>query len=919
LKSATAGSGVFVPESFWAQQKPLQKVQAGDAVGKAKGKTGGGNDDESAHEMFLRQSSAEFKGTKLEGLCDPERRQQVLEELGCLDEALKDYGIPLGTRRWLLDVSAASDDDDALLRATGEREKSLEKALEDSRERMSELNIRRINAEPGSCSMGALAPSCGPEKVSTALAIYDWWVKKFVPNELGDKSDEAMKALKAALTNSASVDSMLGLKRGSATDDSLKQALVSAGEAIEAECELRMYALEVFPCSALISAGRHLLETWQAESAAIKGLWQVYRMLEEDIRLNDECLDSSGKRSKDKDQSVLELRKAREEHKKALTNLSMLKMAMEEGDEEQRLGILQLRKLPGNTTLEDLQRNVRVSLEHITDATFKLSGEIRAHFPEVVLFIGQGLPPDLAALWRPPQSLDDGFDKKELVPTESRHRVWRVGHQGGAEFAIKVYQVAQASDLRTCLKEVAIIYRQRHPAIVGIKALFQGSGENKNNFYVQMPWYQHGSLDKWVDSDQRPKWPTVRSVLLDALLGLAHLHDNGVIHSDVKPQNILIDSRERGCLADFDISIDTKVRTSAAHLTANTTIRGTQDAWTAEFAAPELISSRHATRHTDIFAYGKTVHAVKGRCEPDEGEEMHGNMGRGQTAELISALTSRGPESRPPAKNAMKWPFFAVLKDVSTKVTQTCAFCEMNGDDAVYGADDGIQCSEGHFHCGSCLTRLTKDLLKVENQSQLAQREAQVMCFKFPCDCRSPGFHAGDLARHLPVEDFQALLKARIDVMNQQTASELEDKFQQRVNEELKRLLALDERGRKVLMARKHIEEEILQMRCPRRNCRRAFYDFDGCFALSCGACQCKFCGWCLADCGDRDAHSHVAHCPEKPPNVDTYFGSSRDFKHSHNKRCKRKVLEYLASFEPETRAAVKRELAQQLRELGVM
>jgi hypothetical protein len=38
----------------------------------------------------------------------------------------------------------------------------------------------------------------------------------------------------------------------------------------------------------------------------------------------------------------------------------MLKMAMEEGDEEQKLGGLQLRKLPGNTTSEDLKRNVRV-------------------------------------------------------------------------------------------------------------------------------------------------------------------------------------------------------------------------------------------------------------------------------------------------------------------------------------------------------------------------------------------------------------------------------------------------------------------------------------------------------------------------------------------------------------------------------
>ncbi len=255
----------------------------------------------------------------------------------------------------------------------------------------------------------------------------------------------------------------------------------------------------------------------------------------------------------------------------------------------------------------------------------------------------------------------------------------------------------------------------------------------------------------------------------------------------------------------------------------------------AGFAAPELISSRQATRNTDIFAYGKTLQAVESRCEPDDGADM----GQGQTAELISASTSREPESRPPAKDAMQTPFFAVLKDVPTKVTQTCAFCKINGDDAVYGEDEGIRCSERHFYCGSCLIRITKDLLKGENQSQLAQREAQVKCFKFPRECKAPGFHAGDLARHLPVEDLQALLKARIDVMNQQKASELEYQFQQRVNEELKRLLALDLRGRKVLMARKHIEEEILQMRCPRRDCRRAFYDFDGCFALSCGACPC--------------------------------------------------------------------------------
>ena len=94
----------------------------------------------------------------------------------------------------------------------------------------------------------------------------------------------------------------------------------------------------------------------------------------------------------------------------------------------------------------------------------------------MVLFIGQGLPPDLGALWRPPQSLDDGFDHKKLVHT-APHPVWRVRENGGDEFAIKEYRVAQASDLRTCLKEVAIVYRQRHPVERRDQSTFPRGGQ----------------------------------------------------------------------------------------------------------------------------------------------------------------------------------------------------------------------------------------------------------------------------------------------------------------------------------------------------------------------------------------------------------------------------------------------------------
>ena len=52
----------------------------------------------------------------------------------------------------------------------------------------------------------------------------------------------------------------------------------------------------------------------------------------------------------------------------------------------------------------------------------QLTSKIQRHFPEVILYVGQGLPPDLGLLWQPSQSLDS-FHEKELVDSESRYKV----------------------------------------------------------------------------------------------------------------------------------------------------------------------------------------------------------------------------------------------------------------------------------------------------------------------------------------------------------------------------------------------------------------------------------------------------------------------------------------------------------------
>ena len=153
----------------------------------------------------------------------------------------------------------------------------------------------------------------------------------------------------------------------------------------------------------------------------------------------------------------------------------------------------------------------------------------------------------------------------------------------------------------------------------------------------------------------------------------------------------------------------------------------------------------------------------------------------------------------------------------------------MNDDECIKDTDAGMECSEGHFNCGSCVSNHMQDLLKVKHRGKHARRKGEVKCFKFPSDCNASGFNARDLARHLPVDNFQAYLKGKVEILEADLKAKLEEESRKQMVQELARLKTLDERERRVLLARKHIEEKIMQMKCPRQSCRRAFFDFEDC------------------------------------------------------------------------------------------
>ena len=101
-------------------------------------------------------------------------------------------------------------------------------------------------------------------------------------------------------------------------------------------------------------------------------------------------------------------------------------------------------------------------------------------------------------------------------------------------------------------------------------ALFflQAEADGRLCAYVEYPWYEFGSMNKWLDSLPAPDSPKVRGVPWDVIKAIEHVHYHGIVHCDIKLANVLVelhsDGQHRGVLADFDLSKDLEHRQEAS-------------------------------------------------------------------------------------------------------------------------------------------------------------------------------------------------------------------------------------------------------------------------------------------------------------------------------------------------------------------
>ncbi len=164
--------------------------------------------------------------------------------------------------------------------------------------------------------------------------------------------------------------------------------------------------------------------------------------------------------------------------------------------------------------------------------------------------------------------------------------------------AIKVIRpdLTQAVGVERFLREVRIEAALDHPNIVAL----HDSGEADGLPYYVMPYVKGESLRQRIEREERLSLDEVVRITKAVIAGLSHAHEHGVIHRDVKPENILL-TEDRVLLADFGIA------KAAAEVGGETLSTYGLVLGTPEYMSPEQAMDEKVDHRTDIYALGCVV------------------------------------------------------------------------------------------------------------------------------------------------------------------------------------------------------------------------------------------------------------------------------------------------------------------------
>ncbi len=174
------------------------------------------------------------------------------------------------------------------------------------------------------------------------------------------------------------------------------------------------------------------------------------------------------------------------------------------------------------------------------------------------------------------------------------------------EVALKIVELSEVQNYKEFVREARTVASLDHENIC---AVYSTGFTDEDTGYIEMPLYRGRTVRKWMETE-RLAIESVVSIMKQAAAGLAAAHAAGIVHRDIKPDNLFVEESGRVRILDFGVArMEASVMTTAAGI-----LKGT-----VPYMSPELFTNPPAGPAADIWALGVTAFEMCQGLQPFTG------------------------------------------------------------------------------------------------------------------------------------------------------------------------------------------------------------------------------------------------------------------------------------------------------------
>lgn len=190
----------------------------------------------------------------------------------------------------------------------------------------------------------------------------------------------------------------------------------------------------------------------------------------------------------------------------------------------------------------------------------------------------------------------DGFRILRPIHSNARSHIYLAVSPGGDQVALKIPSMDLREDpqyLRRFVMEEWIARRIDSPHVLRAAP----APETRSALYVVTEYVEGQTLRQWMTDHPEPDLERVRDILEQVVRGLRAFHRREMLHQDLRPENIMIDTAGTVRIIDFGSTYVSGVQ--EAMLDPDTAILGTM-----QYTAPEYFAGEPVNWRADLFSLG---------------------------------------------------------------------------------------------------------------------------------------------------------------------------------------------------------------------------------------------------------------------------------------------------------------------------